>query len=223
VAAARVVLVGGGHAHLEVLRDAARRPLGAELVLVSPEPRQLYSGMMPGQLRGAYAEADLAGYRIGRATTAGGPYTALHAGTLAPTPSSFVDTSAQPGQTVHYRVVAVDRAGNVSAPADAAYTVPGTPLANPFAWRALAPSPVPRFEASGAGVGGRLFVFGGFVTTDIRSTARSDVSAAGGGLDTRGILAARGRRRTCPRPSACARRDAPTLPLPPVRLSYARP
>jgi N-acetylneuraminic acid mutarotase len=86
-----------------------------------------------------------------------------------------VDTSAQPGQTVHYRVVAVDRAGNVSAPTDAAYTVPGTPLANPFAWRALAPSPVPRFEASGAGVGGRLFVFGGFVTTDIRSTARSDV------------------------------------------------
>jgi len=60
VAAGRVVLVGGGHAHLEVLRDAARRPLGAELVLVSPEPRQLYSGMMPGQLRGAYAEADLA-------------------------------------------------------------------------------------------------------------------------------------------------------------------
>ena len=60
MAAGRVVLVGGGHAHLEVLRDAARRPLGAELVLVSPEPRQLYSGMMPGQLRGAYAEADLA-------------------------------------------------------------------------------------------------------------------------------------------------------------------
>jgi selenide,water dikinase len=57
--AGRLVLVGGGHAHLEVLRRAARRPIGAELVLVSPHPAQLYSGMMPGQLRGAYAERDL--------------------------------------------------------------------------------------------------------------------------------------------------------------------
>ena len=57
--AARLVLVGGGHAHLEVLRRAARCPLGAELVLVSPHGAQLYSGMMPGQLRGAYAERDL--------------------------------------------------------------------------------------------------------------------------------------------------------------------
>ena len=55
----RLVLVGGGHAHLEVLREAARRPFGAELVLVSPSPAQLYSGMMPGQLRGAYRERDL--------------------------------------------------------------------------------------------------------------------------------------------------------------------
>jgi selenide,water dikinase len=56
----RLVLVGGGHAHLEVLRDAARRPLGAELVLVSPDARQLYSGMMPGQLGGRRAEPALA-------------------------------------------------------------------------------------------------------------------------------------------------------------------
>jgi selenide,water dikinase len=55
-----VVLVGGGHAHLEVLRAAARRPLGAELVLVSPDAVQLYSGMMPGQLAGRRAEAALA-------------------------------------------------------------------------------------------------------------------------------------------------------------------
>jgi selenide,water dikinase len=58
-AARRLVLVGGGHAHLEVLRLAARRPFDAELVLVSPGPAQLYSGMMPGQLHGAYRERDL--------------------------------------------------------------------------------------------------------------------------------------------------------------------
>ncbi len=56
----RLVLVGGGHAHLEVLREAARRPFAAELVLVSPYARQVYSGMMPAELRGAWDESALA-------------------------------------------------------------------------------------------------------------------------------------------------------------------
>lgn len=47
------MLVGGGHAHVEVLRRHARRPMAAEVVLVSPHPRQPYSGMMPAVLRGA--------------------------------------------------------------------------------------------------------------------------------------------------------------------------
>lgn len=56
----RVVLVGGGHAHVEVLRRLARRPLpDAACVLVTPAPRHHYSGMVPGFLRGAYGEHDL--------------------------------------------------------------------------------------------------------------------------------------------------------------------
>ena len=49
----RLVLVGGGHAHVEVLRLAAREPFGGELVLVSPYPEHYYTGMLPAQLRGA--------------------------------------------------------------------------------------------------------------------------------------------------------------------------
>ncbi|GJG86905.1 pyridine nucleotide-disulfide oxidoreductase [Gemmatimonadetes bacterium T265] len=56
----RLVLVGGGHAHLEVLRAAAARPFAAELVLVSPYARQVYSGMMPAELRGVWDESALA-------------------------------------------------------------------------------------------------------------------------------------------------------------------
>jgi NADH dehydrogenase FAD-containing subunit len=61
----RLVLVGGGHAHLEVLRRAARDrargvPWPGELALVSPAPVQLYSGMMPAQLHGSCREPDLA-------------------------------------------------------------------------------------------------------------------------------------------------------------------
>ena len=56
----RIVLVGGGHAHVHLLKVAAGRRLpGTELVLVSPDPRHHYSGMVPGYLEGRYAEPEL--------------------------------------------------------------------------------------------------------------------------------------------------------------------
>ena len=56
----RLVLVGGGHAHLHVLGDLASRPLsGADVTLVTPTAWHHYSGMVPGFLQGVYAEADL--------------------------------------------------------------------------------------------------------------------------------------------------------------------
>ncbi|MBP9142858.1 MAG: FAD-dependent oxidoreductase [Thermoanaerobaculia bacterium] len=62
-AARRLVLLGGGHAHVHLLAQAARAPLAPpgelELTLVSPYERHLYSGMVPGYLQGIYAETDL--------------------------------------------------------------------------------------------------------------------------------------------------------------------
>lgn len=56
----RLLLVGGGHAHALVLLQWAAQPLpGVEVTLVSPDPHSAYSGMVPGWLAGAYAEADL--------------------------------------------------------------------------------------------------------------------------------------------------------------------
>lgn len=43
-----------------------------------------------------------------------------------------------------------------------------------FAWQTRAPSPIARFEAGGAPVGGSLYVLGGYVNGQIQSTARSD-------------------------------------------------
>ncbi|MGZ8413929.1 MAG: FAD-dependent oxidoreductase [Gemmatirosa sp.] len=55
----RLVLLGGGHAHVEVMRRFARRPAtGVECVLVTPGPQHLYSGMVPGVIGGAYGEDD---------------------------------------------------------------------------------------------------------------------------------------------------------------------
>jgi len=57
----RIVLVGGGHAHVHLLKVAASRlPPGTELVLISPGPRHHYSGMVPGFLEGTYEEPELA-------------------------------------------------------------------------------------------------------------------------------------------------------------------
>ncbi len=53
----RLVLVGGGHAHLFVLEalGAAPEP-GLTVTLVSPAPMSLYSGMAPGVIAGTYAQ-----------------------------------------------------------------------------------------------------------------------------------------------------------------------
>lgn len=60
----RLLLVGGGHAHLVVLRAfKAERLEGARVAVVSPRAKQLYSGMVPGLIAGHYrrhqAEVDV--------------------------------------------------------------------------------------------------------------------------------------------------------------------
>lgn len=51
----RLVLVGGGHAHLSVLQALAHGKLAdIEVVLVTPNSHQNYSGMLPGWMAGHY-------------------------------------------------------------------------------------------------------------------------------------------------------------------------
>ena len=55
----QLVLAGGGHAHLSVLQAFANeRPEGANLVLVTPNRYQYYSGMLPGWMAGHYRAED---------------------------------------------------------------------------------------------------------------------------------------------------------------------
>jgi NADH dehydrogenase FAD-containing subunit len=74
----RVLLVGAGHAHAYVLAALARSPVqGADITLVSPYDRQIYSAMLPGVIAGHYrraqAEFDVAALaaRAGAAFVAG--------------------------------------------------------------------------------------------------------------------------------------------------------
>jgi len=50
-----LILAGGGHAHLHVLKALAARPWpGVDVTLISPYARQIYSGMLPGWMAGHY-------------------------------------------------------------------------------------------------------------------------------------------------------------------------
>ena len=54
-----LVLIGGGHAHVEVLRRLALNPLPElEVALFDPSPGVWYSGMVPGVIAGHYAPAE---------------------------------------------------------------------------------------------------------------------------------------------------------------------
>jgi pyridine nucleotide-disulfide oxidoreductase family protein len=51
-----LVLLGVGHAHLQVLHSLAQsRPADLNITVIAPNPRQLYSGMVPGFVAGHYA------------------------------------------------------------------------------------------------------------------------------------------------------------------------
>ena len=55
----RLLLVGGGHAHIEVVRRLGMAPpAGATIRLISPERHATYSGMLPGLIAGHYRFED---------------------------------------------------------------------------------------------------------------------------------------------------------------------
>src|SRR5579864_8276871 len=53
-----ILLLGAGHAHVEVLRRFAMQPEpGVRLTVIGREPETPYSGMLPGLIRGDYTPA----------------------------------------------------------------------------------------------------------------------------------------------------------------------
>jgi len=54
-----LALIGGGHAHVEVLRQLAENPpFEADVALFNPSPSVWYSGMLPGVIAGHYTAND---------------------------------------------------------------------------------------------------------------------------------------------------------------------
>jgi selenide,water dikinase len=134
----RLLLLGGGHSHVEVLRQFGVGPrAGAEITLINPARYASYSGMLPGYIAGHYryheCHIDLA-------------YLARCAGArLVESCARTIDTQRQrimltDGSMLDYDIVSID-IGSTSAPA--AVAGEGAVAVKPVeaflpAWQALA-------------------------------------------------------------------------------------
>jgi len=54
-----IVLIGGGHSHVQILRQHGMRPLDARITVVVDDPVAVYSGMVPGLVAGQYTANEL--------------------------------------------------------------------------------------------------------------------------------------------------------------------
>lgn len=108
----RLVLLGAGHAHIEVLRRAAERPFAnGEILVICPSPQAHYTGMIPGFVQGrtsasaltidvaALTRAAHAGFRAGRgeAVAADGRSVTLEGGEVVECDLVSCDVGSVPG------------------------------------------------------------------------------------------------------------------------------
>lgn len=102
----RLVLLGGGHAHVEVLRDFAATPApGIALTLVTPSPRLLYTGMVPGHIAGHYGLDDIAIDLESLARRAGAELKLTRASLVSPVDR---EVACEDGTVVSYDALSLD-------------------------------------------------------------------------------------------------------------------
>ncbi|WP_129338357.1 kelch repeat-containing protein [Cellulomonas endophytica] len=118
----------------------------------------------------------VAGYHVFRSTTLPVATTGTPLTAAPQTARTFLDTGRTNGTVYHYAVVAVDAAGARSAPSPMVSVrpaAPPVPTGATLTWAQRASAAIGRREASGAALGGRLYVFGGQYTGNTQ-TLRSD-------------------------------------------------
>lgn len=156
----RLLLIGGGHAHLFVLRELLRRrPRDLEVMLVTPYERQLYSGMLPGWIAGHYALDEIAVPLRPLAQAAGVPLLA-HRVVALDVNARRVRTA--PGLVLEYDILSIAAGSDIATHGIEGahqWTLPLRPIENFVArWNALAPrvaeADQPQVTIIGAGAGG---------------------------------------------------------------------
>jgi len=117
----RLLLVGAGHAHAQVLRAWARQPVAdTELLLVSPSALAPYSGMVPGWLAGTYRYEEICIDFAALARAAGARFKLGEMVALAPGQRGVTLAS---GQTLAYDLLSLNVGSTLLPPQQ-----PGTRL-----------------------------------------------------------------------------------------------
>jgi len=110
-----IVLLGAGHAHAEVLRQAAMRPVpGVRITLIAREALTPYSGMLPALIRGE-CSLDDAHLDCARLAAAAGARLILAEATGLDLAARRVHVSGRPA--LSYDLLSIDVGGQPSMPA----------------------------------------------------------------------------------------------------------
>jgi selenide,water dikinase len=125
----KLLLVGAGHAHLEIMRRLAADPPGVELTAISLGARQHYSGMVPGYIQGTYSEEEISVDVPRLAARSGGRFVAGRAVAVEPGERRVRLAS---GEAISYDLVSFavgSQAAGADDPVVAAHALGVKPLA----------------------------------------------------------------------------------------------
>jgi pyridine nucleotide-disulfide oxidoreductase family protein len=148
----RILLIGAGHAHLVVLKKLAEKPLyGARFMIVTPQPRQIYSGMLPGLIAGHYRLEEIEVDVHGLAARASAEY---QQGELQSLDLGAKTARLRGGAVLEYDFISLNAGSLVdqSIPGAAEHALPVKPF-HDFIGR-LSAAPLARIAVVGAGAAG---------------------------------------------------------------------
>ena len=184
-----VVLLGGGHANVQVLKAFGMRPEpGLRLTIIAREPHSPYSGMLPGLVAGVYAWEDIHIDLARLATFAGARFIAAEATGLDPVGRQLTFDDRPP---LRYDVLAINTGGVPGERFASSFVTPVKPIGRFLpVWRDLLEGgrPPARVAVVGAGAGGTELALAISHRTSIRCTL---VDASPAPLDQFAALARR--------------------------------
>jgi NADH dehydrogenase FAD-containing subunit len=174
-----MLLVGGGHAHVAVLADWAKRgaPAGVRGVLLTPERYLRYSGMVPGWIAGQHTQDDGLVDLAALAARAGAELVLDRCTGLDPE-ARVVRTAA--GEVIRFDIASFDTGGEGQAArllGEDPRLIDVRPI-GAFVDRVAALGPLTRIVVVGGGAGGVELAFA--LRNRAGATVRPDVTLAAG-------------------------------------------
>ena len=148
-----LVLLGGGHAHVQVLKRFGMRPAaGVRLAIVAREPHSPYSGMLPGFVAGIYEYDDVHIDLARLAAFADARFVAAEATGLDVANQCLTFDDRPP---LRYDVLSINTGGVPESSAASAFATPVKPIGAFLPkWRELLAGGIRHVTIVGAGAGG---------------------------------------------------------------------